>query len=221
MNICVLITTCQRPKGFWNTIEAMGDMPALIVHDGPDRYALGDTIREMQPDLYFICDPDPKEVVMRNGRIMFLVRHDGPGGKQGYQHVINDLYRMAQLTRYEHYLHLTDDIDFDSDWLDQVLKAYDGTRPLNICVNGRPSNWGFTNYVDGGFIAPRSAFEALDWTIEPIPASRWKRNPNLGSGVWQQITRRWHGLGIIPKMIERDPVRSSFDPALSIMNPDR
>jgi hypothetical protein len=147
---------------------------------------------------------------------------EGPGGKQGYQHRINRLWKEASTFHpFDHYIHLTDDIDFDPDWLEQVMKAYDGTRPLNICVNGRPSCWGFTSYVDGGFIAPRSAFEALNWTIEPIPASRWKHNPKLGSGVWAQVTRRWHKLGIVPKMIAHDPIRSSFDPSLSIMNPDR
>jgi hypothetical protein len=28
-------------------------------------------------------------------------------------------------------------------------------------------------------------------------------------------------MGIVPKMIAHDPIRSSFDPSLSIMNPDR
>jgi hypothetical protein len=197
MNICALITTCQRPEGLQRTLDALGDIPAMTLQDGGESYA-------------------------KNRANTHCFHTAGPGGKQGYQHRINRLWEEASLFHtFDHYLHLTDDIDFDPDWLEQVLKSYDGTRPLNICVNGRPSCWGFTSYVDGGFIAPRSAFEALNWTIEPIPASRWKHNPKLGSGVWAQVTRRWHKMGIVPKMIAHDPIRSSFDPSLSIMNPDR
>ena len=146
----------------------------------------------------------------------------GPGGKQGYQHRIGRLWEEATLYYpFDHYLHLPDDFTFDPDWLDQVLKAYDGVHPLNIAVLGRPTCWGFTGYIDGAFIAPRSAFEALDWTIEPIPASRWERNPKLGSGVWAQVTKRWHKMGIVPRLIDRDPVHGTFDPELSVMNPDR
>jgi hypothetical protein len=221
MNICALITTCQRPEGLLRTLDALGDMPAIVLQDEPDHFGLREVIHQMQPDARFVWHLSAGQFAVESGRIMLVTRNEGPSGKMGYQHVINDLYEMASCTRYDHYIHLTDDIDFDPDWLEQVLKAYDGTRPLNICVNGRPSCWGFTSYVDGGFIAPRSAFEALNWTIEPISASRWKRNPKLGSGVWAQVTRRWHKLGIVPKMIARDPIRSSFDPSLSIMNPDR
>jgi hypothetical protein len=202
MNICALITTCQRPEGLQRTLESLGDMPAIVLQDGGDMYI---------PDL-----PNVKAVLV-----------GGPGGKSGYWQRVDKLWTEACHSEpsttfaWRHFIHLTDDIDFDPDWLEQVLKAYDPTRPLNICVNGRPSCWGFTSYIDGGFIAPRSAFEALNWTIEPIPASRWERNPKLGSGVWAQVTRRWHKLGIVPKMIARDPIRSSFDPSLSIMNPDR
>jgi hypothetical protein len=196
MNICALITTCQRPEGLLNTMQAIGNMNAWLLQDGgPTNYCWGLTNQ-------------------------YILKEEA-GGKQGYQYRINELWDKARYVDADHFLHLTDDIDFDPDWLEQVLKAYDGTHPLNICVNGRPSCWGFTSYVDGGFIAPRSSFEALNWTIEPIPASRWKRNPKLGSGVWAQVTRRWHKLGIVPKMIAHDPIRSSFDPSLSIMNPDR
>ena len=196
MNICALITTCQRPEGLRHALDALGDIPAIVLQDGGEPYVLSS-----------------------KGRTVLVT--EKAGGKHQYWDRIGKLYNMARVTGHDHYLHLSDDIDFDPDWLEQVLKAYDGTRPLNICVNGRPSCWGFTSYVDGGFIAPRSAFEALNWTIEPIPASRWKRNPKLGSGVWAQVTRRWHKMGIVPKMIARDPIRSSFDPSLSIMNPDR
>ena len=178
------------------TLDAIVGMHAIVLQDGGEPY-------------------------VKRAWNLLPIAMDGPGGKEGYWKRINALWSEADNTSFDHFIHLTDDIDFDPDWLEQVLKAYDGKRPLNICVNGRPSCWGFTSYVDGGFIAPRSAFEALSWTIDPIPASRWERNPKLGSGVWPQVTRRWHKLGIVPKMIARDPIRSSFDPSLSIMNPDR
>jgi hypothetical protein len=221
MNVCALITTCQRPEGFWRTLDALGDMPAMVLQDEPDHWGLREAIHKMQPDAIFIWNSNTGQATIKNGRIMLVTRHEGPSGKMGYQHVINDLYKMASCTRYDHFIHLPDDFTFDPDWFDRVLRAYDGIHPLNIAVLGRPHCWGFTSYVDGAFIAPRSAFEALDWTIDPIPASRWERNPKLGSGVWKQVTQRWHKLGIIPRLIDRDPVHGTFDPELSVMNPDR
>jgi hypothetical protein len=196
MNVCALITTCQRPEGLRRTLEAWGKIPAIVLQDGGEPYA-------------------PKAW----NRLPLVV--DGPGGKSGYWQRINTLWQRASDTGFDHFIHLPDDFAFDPDWFDRVLRAYDGIHPLNIAVLGRPHCWGFTGYVDGAFIAPRSAFEALNWTIEPIPASRWERNPKLGSGVWAQVTKRWHKLGIIPRLIDRDPVHGTFDPELSVMNPDR
>ena len=34
MNICALITTCQRPEGLQRTLDALGDMPAFVLQDG-------------------------------------------------------------------------------------------------------------------------------------------------------------------------------------------
>jgi hypothetical protein len=172
-----------------------------------------------------------KALVIQDGGTFYVnegprvigLKMPGPhaGGKRGYQDCINALWNTASVVTFDHFIHLPDDFTFAPDWLDQVLRAYDGVHPLNIAVLGRPTCWGFTGYVDGAFIAPRSAFEALNWTIEPIPASRWERNPKLGSGVWAQVTKRWHKLGIIPRLIDRDPVHGTFDPELSVMNPDR
>lgn len=54
-----------------------------------------------------------------------------------------------------------------------------------------------TGWVDmGAFVAHRRLFEALDWRLDPVPASRWVGRDELGSGVGEQISRRAHAAGL-------------------------
>ena len=39
-------------------------------------------------------------------------------------------------------------------------------------------------------------FESLDFKLNPIPLSRWNKNPNISSGVGQQISVRLFEKGL-------------------------
>jgi hypothetical protein len=52
-----------------------------------------------------------------------------------------------------------------------------------------------TQWVDNAFVAELSYLQALRFRIPPVPASRWKRNPNLSSGVGRMISVQLHRAG--------------------------
>ncbi|QNH57865.1 hypothetical protein, partial [Limnospira indica] len=52
-----------------------------------------------------------------------------------------------------------------------------------------------TQWVDMLMLFERSFLEALDYRIQPISLSRWSKDPNLSSGVGQQISQKLHSLG--------------------------
>ena len=52
-----------------------------------------------------------------------------------------------------------------------------------------------TQWVDNAFVAELSYLQALSFRIPPVPALRWKRNPNLSSGVGQMISVHLHRAG--------------------------
>ena len=47
-----------------------------------------------------------------------------------------------------------------------------------------------TQWIDGAFVAPRALFEALDFEVLPVSAGRWRRDPQLSSGVGRQLSLR-------------------------------
>ena len=49
-----------------------------------------------------------------------------------------------------------------------------------------------TQWVDGLYIANRRYLEALRYSVPPVSASRWKRDPSLSSGVGQNISLKLH-----------------------------
>jgi hypothetical protein len=52
-----------------------------------------------------------------------------------------------------------------------------------------------TQWVELHFICEKKFFDTLNYMVEPIPQSRWDRNPNLSSGVGWQLSNRLHNLG--------------------------
>jgi len=92
----------------------------------------------------------------------------------------------------------------------RTLEAY----CYNVTNDGRVKCWGnkrmtvhdeysFRSYfTDCGFFCPRLTLEKLDFTIHPVEQCRFKMNPNISSGVGQQMTTRLNNLKVkmfIPK----------------------
>ena len=52
--------------------------------------------------------------------------------------------------------------------------------------------WGMYHWVDGGTAYPKIIFDTIGYYINEIPKSRWYKNELLGSGVWEQVSKRFN-----------------------------
>lgn len=120
-------------------------------------------------------------------------------GKKEYWVTVNRLFKQLKKYNFEYVLQLDDDFELCTNIVDRLLEIANN-NPKNVAYyfvrnqssSDRKGRWGFSNYVDGGAFYKRSALESLNFKINSIPKSRWKVNPKLSSGVWQQVTVRLH-----------------------------
>tara|TARA_R110000868_G_scaffold144708_1_gene364009 strand:+ start:264 stop:1691 length:1428 start_codon:yes stop_codon:yes gene_type:complete len=140
----------------------------------------------------------------------------------------------------DYYIMLPDDAILTNNFLDEAVSKYELINDVNlICLNtftdtiryGNKS-WGAVNHtpvkvgdvwntgwVDMEFICTKRFFEALDYTIDPIPLSRWKVDSKLGSGVGLQISQRLTEKGYsIYQVDDSLTFQNEHD---SVMNADR
>jgi hypothetical protein len=204
--VAVLLTTCNRPG------------PLKKVTDGLDK-------EKGKIDLeYFIAD----DAFLGNG-------------KKKYWATVNFLWGQVRNKNFDYFIQLPDDVEWDNDLIGEAIDLWENiSDPKKICLNllldsSRVGKTCWTNYwprlksfrgsryllsqwVDMIFISDRKFFEQLDWNILPVSAARWDTDPQLSSGVGQQISHRllkmgWNMYQVTEKIMEHTG-------ADSIMNPD-
>jgi glycosyltransferase involved in cell wall biosynthesis len=182
--IAILITTCNRP-----------DFLERIVSDLRKESGQYEVV-------FFIVD----DGILRNG-------------KKNYWKTINTLWSSVKCAEFSYYIQLPDDVELEPNFIQRSIEAWkkiddpqkiclnlflDGHRMGKTCwTNFWPQLYTFnsrrflkTQWVDMFFISERKFFEQLQWAILPIPPERWVSNPELSSGVGQQISRRLHQKGL-------------------------
>ena len=133
-------------------------------------------------------------------------------GKQEYWEWINVALDRLKDTKGD-VLFIADDITVKPGGIEYAQSLLDGIRghglvAINLLKDNRIQCWTKTRrkvynnnlytsgFVDGCFICDRQVLELIDYKINQIHKSRWARNPNLGSGVWQQFTSRCEAFGV-------------------------
>jgi hypothetical protein len=81
-----------------------------------------------------------------------------------------------------------------------------------------------TQWVDMFFISEKKFFAQLEWSISPISPDRWNYNPELSSGVGQQISirlhqQKWNLYQSIDKLAEHIGHNSVMNPAIRQKEP--
>lgn len=146
-----------------------------------------------------------------NGNAKFYIFKENHGKKR-YWELIN--YGLSQLKKdYDYYFMLPDDDTVSSDFFTKAIEIWEAITDKNkICLSVNllkdrlnKSCWTgvmpvlktfdkaevyLTQWNDLCFMSTRKFFETLDWLINPISESRWDGNPNLSSGVGEQISIR-------------------------------
>jgi hypothetical protein len=180
---------------------------------------------------------------MRQREWMTYARHPQNYGKKRFWQTINDFYAEAKIRRADYLIALQDDVRIGETFF-RVLSEYWNAiadpqkAAMNLFVDDLPrtkqGHWGALppvrrkfgkievddcGWLDGEWMMPRNTLEALGYAVQPIPLSRWKKNPSLSSGDGEQISRRLRERGL---KIYR-PDRSLIDalPSESEMHPER
>ncbi|MDP8224967.1 MAG: hypothetical protein P9L99_16530 [Candidatus Lernaella stagnicola] len=153
------------------------------------------------------------DFVRRNQHWMSYVRNSRAYRKEGFWRLWNSMFRAAhQETRPEFYVFLQDDVRLLPGFFTRIERIWDAIddprkTALNLLVDRRGCRAHWTpiepqlirfgdievarlGWLDCIFMAAPSLFNVLQWKIKPIRRDRWRQNPDLSSGVGEQISWR-------------------------------
>jgi hypothetical protein len=167
-------------------------------------------------------------------------------GKAGFWRLHQTALLAAQAWRPERALYLQDDVDFEADLLERCdflwqATAHDPRRRVLYLVScdddERHGRWVYfprsavpgvaarlINWFDlQAFMVDRAFFELLDYRIVPIHPNRWKRRPEISSGVGRQLTlrlfRRAHIYQAWPSLVRHGGQPSTMNPEARALRP--
>jgi hypothetical protein len=212
MSNLVIITTYNRPDSLHNLVWLLLEDPTVDI-------AVFDDVSERLPDI-----EHPRVTVRINPEHR---------GKAGFWQTYNEIFAYCREHVYENYILLPDDVEPCLDFVSKAIAAYDAANSVclsllvtNLTIMSGISRWGRkpimrygafteTHYFDCCAIVRRNFFDALDWHLDPIPASL---NPYTSSGVGRQITLRLQAKGL--RMCHVDRTLLSTVDVPSQMNPE-
>lgn len=123
-------------------------------------------------------------------------------GKYGYWKSINVLLKKVSLFVCHAVIQIDDDFILCDNFINEVMTAFFIGKKINnkyvainyhnnsICHEDKKIWFTYEYGVDGGSVFDFNFLEELQFKIDPIPMSRWRKNPLLSSGVWAQITNK-------------------------------
>jgi hypothetical protein len=133
-------------------------------------------------------------------------------GKQKYYVTLNSTFNYVRKINSKYFIYLPDDVNLVSDFFNKVKNLYElipdqNKICLSILTDDRVKTKVWTNTIaqdfgeyyktqwnDLCFISEKKFFDVLGYTINEIPKTRWDNDPNLSSGVGQQISLRLNKL---------------------------
>jgi hypothetical protein len=134
-------------------------------------------------------------------------------GKKRFWYTIDQTFKFIKEINSKYYVYIQDDLIINENFVDEVTNMYENLNDnkkisLEFRTDGRVKRPNWTNFnpknrgnyiqtqwVELDFIAERKFFEALEFKINEVPIKRWNKDPNLSSGVGQQLTERLNKLG--------------------------
>ena len=189
-DFCVIISTFNRP-------QMLSELLKNIEIEKKDYKVLVVVFDDNSSEKYDLSQFNVKKITMNPNM-----------GKRKYYVLINATFSYIKNINSKYFIYLPDDIKLVNNFFNETKRIYesiDHSRKicLSILTDDRVNrtNWTNFNSVDYGeyyqtqwndlcFIAEKKFFEALNHTISKISQNRWVNNPNLSSGVGQQISIR-------------------------------
>ena len=189
-DFCIIITTYNRPDMLYSLIEN------LLKEKGSYKIHIA-IFNDGSSEKYDLKKYDIKHIRMFPNM-----------GKQKYYITFNSTFSYVKKINSKYFIYLPDDVGLVSDFFNKVKDLYElipdqNKISLSILTDDRVKRKVWTNTVtqdfgeyyktqwnDLCFISEKKFFEVLEYSINEIPKTRWDDNPNLSSGVGQQISHR-------------------------------
>lgn len=201
MRYRVYITAYNRPAPLLSLLQQIETLKGDRV---VDVVIFDDASTESQAPVVDWLATHPWVTLRRN-----LTNH----GKKGFWRTYQALFCDARWSPpADYYCFLPDDIELCDDFFGQLERHWSGINdPDKVALNllfddrCRRVNWTGvqgelrhfetidawrTGWIDCMFACDRRFFEALNWHIEPVAATRWHKSEALSSGVGQQLSTR-------------------------------
>jgi len=173
MKYIIAIPTYNRFDKLTNLINQIQEQDKLnecqiIIYNDASTDSRYDNIRELYPNIIYLKGEK------NNGKIKFWV-------------TINSLLQEVKKYDYDRLIFLADDLKLFDNFL-QFIKQNHNQNFINLFIY-QPycKQWLLPHWVDGAFSSPKCFWEQINYTIQPIPESRFK-DTTISSGVWQQIS---------------------------------
>jgi len=134
-------------------------------------------------------------------------------GKKLFWEIIDLSFKVCKKIDSKYFVYLQDDLVLDDDFFEKIIDIYNKLNDskkisLEFLTDDRTkrNNWSNhqpiyfddhikTQWVELHFICEKKFFDVLNFEMLPINKNRWDKNPNLSSGVGQQLTQRLLSLG--------------------------
>lgn len=170
-------------------------------------------------DLYdinvYVWDDNIKEKFEYNDNKVTVFYNKERRGKKRFWITWNEMFKHCKENKSDFYLFLQDDNCLCDNFFDKMFSIWRTLKepvtfaPVidNNSLYGGMSRWGnkkhkkynsratLTSWVDCKMLVTDVFFETIKWKIDKINESIWNKNPNLSSGVGEQITLKLQKLG--------------------------
>jgi hypothetical protein len=196
LDFCVFITTYNRPTLLYNLLEQ--------IESSKSKFNIK----------IFVFDDCSFEKVDISKFDVRYVKFFPNYGKKNFWKIINVIFKVIKNINSKYFVFLQDDFELCDNFFNELKIKYENLKDdkkisLEFLTDNRTkrSNWNtfepqiigdyiHTNWVELHFICEKKFFDVLDYKINEIPKNRWDSNPNLSSGVGQQLTQRLNNLGL-------------------------
>lgn len=160
-----------------------------------------------------VFDDKSNDILFSNNPRLIFIKNDEHRGKKLYWKTWNEMFSLAAIRNDDYSIFLPDDVEICDNFFQlaidklEFIKSLDKNficlsiltderrkLALHSCWTGKQSKMQhgeiLSHFNDCCFICDRTFFEALDYTVEEVPLTRWKRDETLSSGVGRQISLR-------------------------------
>ena len=195
-DFCIVITTFNREKMLKELLNDIFKyteykMFVVVFDDGSNKP-------------YDLSEYDVKYIkYVKNNGLKYLWR------------IISDTFKFCKNIDAEHYFYFQDDLRLKENFFQESISIFEsipdndkislGTLMIDSQRN-TPKWTGVypieydkyykTQWCELVFMCKYKFFESLEFKLNPIPLSRWNKNPNISSGVGQQISVRLFEKGL-------------------------